>query len=192
MIAPDQVSAVLVTRGDVDLAPILASIDAAGIDDVLVYDNSKRGIDLQVYGRYAAINMAKHETIYTQDDDCIAPVAELLAAYDGQELLVNVPAGEKPWVAWGAVFKVGAWRSALDGHRRGLGGREGSTIMGEMLRWPDVIFASLTPWVSVDLGHEDLPHAFAENRMYRMPDHYSSQEQVERRCVELGGTVRRA
>src|SRR4051812_19761075 len=43
------VSAVLVTRGDVDMTPI---IDSLPVDwDWLVYDNSDRRRDLAVYGR---------------------------------------------------------------------------------------------------------------------------------------------
>ena len=41
MLSPDQVTAVIVTRGDVDLAPVL---DSLIFDDVVVWDNSR--IDL--------------------------------------------------------------------------------------------------------------------------------------------------
>lgn len=195
MIDPSLVSAVLVTRGDVDLAPILASLHSVFGDRVHVYDNSREP-DLKVYGRYRAAQelswLDTGDVFYTQDDDCTVPLAELLAAYDGQELLVNVPAGEKPWLAWGAVFRRWGPQRAFECYRRRLGLPEGSLIPDEMLRWPDVIFASLTPWESVDVGHQDLPHAFAANRMYRQHDHYESQQLVEQRCLELGGTVRRA
>ncbi len=82
------VTACLVTRGDVDMRPVLASLP----DDweVLVYDNgrgiiSKRVLgtllakiivgdtlpDLKVYGRYHAVKWARDDLIYVQDDDCI-------------------------------------------------------------------------------------------------------------------------
>lgn len=64
------VSACLVTRGDVDMSPVITSLTAVGIDDIVVYDNSKRE-NLAVYGRYAAIAEAKHDLIYVQDDDVI-------------------------------------------------------------------------------------------------------------------------
>ncbi len=64
------VSAVLVTRGDVPLDQITDSITAAGIDDIVVWSNAERE-DLGVYGRYAGIAEAKHDLIYVQDDDCV-------------------------------------------------------------------------------------------------------------------------
>jgi hypothetical protein len=84
------VSAIIVTRGDVDLAPIVASLP---IDwQVVICDNSGKltanqafrmrkyrvgdhmfwpHSDLSVYGRYASIPSAKQDLIYIQDDDCI-------------------------------------------------------------------------------------------------------------------------
>jgi hypothetical protein len=81
------VSACLVTRGDVDMQPILESLPPEW--ETVIYDNGagmattfKRGIvdemtirqdlpDLAVYGRYAAIEHAHGDLIYVQDDDVI-------------------------------------------------------------------------------------------------------------------------
>ena len=88
------VSAVIVTRGDVDLSPVVQSLPEEW--ETLVWDNghgnrdpglyrriTKSGLlarrvlgleeypDLSVYGRYAAIEHASHDLIYVQDDDCI-------------------------------------------------------------------------------------------------------------------------
>jgi hypothetical protein len=85
------VSAIIVTRGDVDLGPILESLPSSwevitwDNGDGLVYRNAggsvvfgfpgdevfEVGSDLFVYGRYAAIEYASHNLIYVQDDDCI-------------------------------------------------------------------------------------------------------------------------
>jgi len=82
------VTAIIVTRGDVDLTEILLSLEAASpISEVLVWDNgagavrtyrgTKWGIvahpvdDLLVYGRYAAIEYASGDLIYVQDDDVL-------------------------------------------------------------------------------------------------------------------------
>src|SRR5262245_25366483 len=46
------VSAVIVTRGNVDLQPIL---DTLPYDDIVVWDNSKRPTDLKILGRYEAL-----------------------------------------------------------------------------------------------------------------------------------------
>ncbi len=78
-----KVSACLVTRGDVDMQPILESLPPEW--EKIVWSNSGRvdtytehGLlhilganDLSVYGRYAAIEYASHDLIYVQDDDVI-------------------------------------------------------------------------------------------------------------------------
>lgn len=85
-----KVSAVIVTRGDVDLGPILRSLRKwevvvwdNGAGKVTRYNNASSPLrwyakveasgvdDLAVYGRYAAIEYARGDLIYTQDDDCI-------------------------------------------------------------------------------------------------------------------------
>lgn len=85
---PVNVSAVIPTRGDVDMQPILDSLPAEW--EILIWDNGEQtcwvyesgksregfsdavpGSDLAVYGRYAAIQYATHDLIYVQDDDVI-------------------------------------------------------------------------------------------------------------------------
>lgn len=85
------VTACLVTRGDVDMQPILESLPTEW--ERLIWDNGAKGYptghhykngddwrpdgfwgkvtDLSVYGRYAAIEYASHDLIYVQDDDVI-------------------------------------------------------------------------------------------------------------------------
>lgn len=86
------ISAVLVTRGDVDLQPVLDSLpqewekviwwNGKAIEVILPDPRWTRGAisrqipelpipDLSVYGRYAAIEYATGELIYVQDDDVI-------------------------------------------------------------------------------------------------------------------------
>jgi len=182
------VSAVLVTRGDVDLREIVDSIGRAGVRDLLVWNNSFEPIDLKVFGRYAAMADVRNELVYVQDDDAVCPVAEIIAAYAGCDapLLVNVPAGEKPWVAWGAVLHRGAAMLALDTYQHHY------STDDDFVSWADVIVSSFTAWESIDLGHRDLPWATAPNRMSLQPDHYPGQARVEARCLEIGGEVRRA
>lgn len=88
------VSAIIVTRGDVDLSEIIDSLwDVA--DEILVWDNGARqrfywwpkntgaaydpvylAGDLAVYGRYAAIEYASGDLIYVADDDCVIENAQ--------------------------------------------------------------------------------------------------------------------
>lgn len=86
-----KVAAIIVTRGDQDLSPIIA-----GLPDweTLVWDNGQGKLwrfdedqdsvlidvdDLGVYGRYAAIEHTDAELIYVQDDDVIVSDPEALA-----------------------------------------------------------------------------------------------------------------
>lgn len=101
---PVNVSAIIVTRGDVDLQPIIASLPERW--EIIVWDNSGKvtecwgrpagahrliaggeiiqGVkqapipNLSVYGRYAAIEYATWDVIYIQDDDVIVADPDLL------------------------------------------------------------------------------------------------------------------
>lgn len=97
------VTAIIVTRGDVDLTDIIHSffneweiiVWDNGVGHVRVYPphdgpslgtrliDSKRlapAEDLSVYGRYAAIEHASNDLIYVQDDDCIVRDPSLLVS----------------------------------------------------------------------------------------------------------------
>lgn len=83
------VSAIIVTRGDVDLQPIFESLPPEW--EIVTWDNGRHQVtvstprvgdsvcnvltegtsDLSVYGRYAAIEYASGMLIWVQDDDCI-------------------------------------------------------------------------------------------------------------------------
>lgn len=79
------VSACLVTRGDVDMRPVVDSLPPDW--EILIWANGRTltrvdpggkkleivvGVpDLSVYGRYAAIEYASHDLIFIQDDDVI-------------------------------------------------------------------------------------------------------------------------
>jgi len=112
------VSAVIVTRGDVNLDRILDSLRDY---ERIVWDNSRRMVgilqsgargdeplswtvahgidDVAVYGRYAAIAEAKHPLIFAQDDDIVLPresIEEIIRASDSGaaaygQLVVNMP-----------------------------------------------------------------------------------------------------
>ena len=75
------VSAIIVTRGNVDLSAQIAALPKEW--EVVVWDNGVNAVyvndemveshrdDVAVYGRYLAIEYATHKQIYVQDDDCI-------------------------------------------------------------------------------------------------------------------------
>lgn len=66
MIDIRDVTACLITRGDVDLTPILETLP---YERVIVWGPPRE--ELGVFGRYAAIAEASTPYVYTQDDDCI-------------------------------------------------------------------------------------------------------------------------
>lgn len=179
------VAAALVTRGDVDLGPSLHEIREAGITEIHVYDNSC-AYDWKVFGRFAAaLRATDAELIYTQDDDAMCPVSGILASWEEDDsLIVNVPEDEDwPWLAWGAVFRRDAIRPAFRRYANAYAGT--GVVLEDMRRWPDVIFAELTPHRRIHLGHENCSWAYADNRMYREPDHYTTQQEVRDRCRKL-------
>jgi len=85
------VSACLVTRGDLDMQPVIDSLPPSW--EIVIWDNSGKilmrpgsndgdpramqrlwgvtAADLSVYGRYAAIEYASHDLIWVSDDDVI-------------------------------------------------------------------------------------------------------------------------
>jgi len=194
------VSAVLVTRGDVPLDQIIDSITAAGIDDIVVWDNSVRE-DLAVYGRYAGIAEAKHDLIYVQDDDCVVPsesikalIAEwadyrhsqydfshpdhkVLAEWAEDHFVANMPFDfrhsfyrEHSLVGFGAVFHRDAPYRAHD--RFNCRFWEMSDGYEQFFnRTCDVVFTALTPRVLVDVPYQNLAWAEGPDRMYRQPSH---------------------
>lgn len=133
-LTPAEVSAVIVTRGDVPLDEIHDSFPEFGEvivwtngqgcwvgrpDGTFFYDQGTLNLermevefpDVSVYGRYAAIKRATLPVVYVQDDDCIIPdIAGLLARYEPGRITANMP--KSRWadypdsclVGWGAVF----------------------------------------------------------------------------------------
>lgn len=81
MLRASDVTACLVTRGDIDLQPI---IDSLIFDTVIVWNNRVRK-NMKTAGRYFASELATTPVVYFQDDDVIVPRTTqlaLLAAYE--------------------------------------------------------------------------------------------------------------
>lgn len=167
-------TAVIVTRGDVDLTPILESFPKDW--PVAVWDNSVRD-DLKVYGHFEALAEVETEYVYMQDDDAICPAADLLYAWDekrhGDLILLNEADGETPWISWGAIFRKELPAAAISRYVGAYGWSD------DVLLWCDMIFSTLTPWLNIDLGRVSLPHASAPNRMWMQPGHYQEQARVK-------------
>jgi hypothetical protein len=182
MISPDQVSAVLVTRGDCDLTDIELSLVEAGIRDVVIWDNSQRD-DMGIYGRYRAIKQAKNTVVVTQDDDVLVTCwDEILAAYEPGVLTVNYPEPwDIPWVARGSIFDCELPAAAFD---RYLDGFPFDQLFTH--RICDAVFALLSDTKVIDHGSTDLPHGFDDGRVSTSQGWYDrDRPEAQRRCSQI-------
>jgi hypothetical protein len=177
------VSAVIPTRGDVDLTEVL---DSLPFKDVVVYDNSKRH-DLGIYARYAAIRDAKNTVIVTQDDDLIVTCwLDLLEAYQPGVLTVNYPEPwDIPWVARGAIFDCELPGKAFSRYLTKFAFDRYFTHYA-----CDGVFGLLSETVVIDHGSVDLDYANEPGRVSTSPGWYDvHRPQIQARCAELQGVA---
>lgn len=175
------VSCVIPTRGNVDLVPILNTLDWC--DDVVIWNNAERA-DEGLYGRYAAIAEVKHDVIVTQDDDLtVSDWPAILRCYEPGVLTVNYPEPwDIPWVARGAVFDRGLPFAAFARY---------------LAVWPDdeffrryvcdAVFGLLAREVrAVDFGSVDMEHANEAGRISTSPGWYNDRRpEAQLRCSAL-------
>ena len=200
------VTAIIVTRGDHDLSDILDSLPTEW--ERIVWDNGFHGYphadiykdgndwrpdgppgevrDLSVYGRYAAIEYAKGDLIYVQDDDVLVRDPQAIVRgwnrYESMDHVVcNMPQEfrhsfyeDHALVGFGACFHRDAPRRAF-----------------ERMPWPehfvrtcDIVFTSLTPRVLVDVPKRNLPWANDDNRMWMQPKHQAERSRMLDLCKE--------
>lgn len=185
----DDVTAVIVTRGDCDIEPILASLI---FDDVVIWNNQV-AIDYGAFGRYVAIrNHAKRNIVYVQDDDCVLSERDqyrLLDAYEPGLLTAMMPPERIDYrdtvlIGWGAIFdrdlpETAFRRWAAAGHE--MESRE-FRVVGA-----DFVFPLLAPWKRLDGYHRDLPHAHAPNRTWGSWPDYAN---VKERYLREGRAIR--
>ncbi len=168
-------TAVITTRGDVDLAPALS-----GIPDEwprVIWSNDERDYDMKVYGYFAALREVQTEYVYTQADDAVVDAQALLNAWTGEDadrILLNVADGDTPWISFGAIFRRELPHDPIN---RYLDAYHDGQLHDDVLKWCEVIFCEQTPWRNVDLGKVDLYGGNA-NRMERQPDHYTEQARI--------------
>jgi hypothetical protein len=167
-LAPWDVTAVIVTRGDCDIEPILASL----IFDKVCIWNNEVALDLGAYGRYQAIEEFVHtDVVYVQDDDCVISKEDQLRLVDEYEpgiLTALMPPERTDYrdtvlIGWGSIFDRSMPAAAFQkwvaaGHE--TESRE-FRIVGA-----DFIFPILSNWKRLDGSHTDLPQAHADNRTW--------------------------
>lgn len=190
---PAEVSAVIVTRGDVDLAPVL---DSLIFDDVIVWDNSVE-MNMMTYGRVLGATRTKHSVIYSQDDDIVHTAESqraIVAAYEEGTLVGCM------WPEWSA----GAKRQGIEnGYDDLVFPGSGSVadfwlwsdcVEEYLAEWPlddffklwsDTIIGVLAPTKHLDIRFGELPHADNENRMSHLEDAVALKTEAIRRARQI-------
>ncbi len=185
---PRDVSAVIVTRGNVDLTPTLAPLP---FDDVVVWNNAEREHDYKVVGRYAAIPETKNPVIFWVDDDVVfSAFDELLAAYEPGRLVCNM---DKSWVE-GAGYKN---RCGMQGAGSLCDADIPARIWAQYLAaypWDDdalvegdFVFGALVPFTVVDLGYQVRKFSDDPDRLYMQPGQTERKHRMIERCLALNG-----
>ena len=173
------VSAVIVTRGDVDLQPVL---DSLIFDDVVVFDNSKSQTDLMTFGRVAGARLAKNEIIYSQDDDLVHPAEaqrELVAAYEEGMITgcmwdewsrgaeeQGIPNGYDDLVfpGSGSISHRALWEDCIDEYLAEYPYDDFFKL------WCDTIIGVIAPSKQLDIRFQILPAALNLQRMADLPN----------------------
>lgn len=183
---PDTVAAVIVTRGDVPLNRLLASLP---YPNIIIWNDRERG-SKGCYGRYLAAAESEKHAVYFQDDDLVFHAhRELLAKYEWTRMAVNMPS---PWyertgydrlrqalVGAGSVMPNGIWQAAFD--------RYLAVYPEDQLFYDycDVVAGMLTPFKRYDFGYEILPWATNPNRIHHLPGAQERKEEMQRRVLGL-------
>jgi hypothetical protein len=195
-----KVSAIVVTRGDVPLEPILATFrEVDRIDDVVVWDNSKAPGDLMTWGRhYAARYGARHPVIYSQDDDLVHTpdnINRILDAYRPDTLTGCM------WPEWSAGARRQGIANGYDdlvfpgsgsvydyhtAHKAARAYLEHYPYDDFFRLWCDAIIGVLAPTVRLDIRFDTLPAAHGPGRMATLP----KAKELKREAIERARRIR--
>lgn len=169
----------IVTKGDVDLKPVL---DSLIFGNVIVWNNSQEDKDQMTYGRMLAALRAKTEVIYSQDDDLVHSPANqraILNAYTPTHLTGCM------WKEW----SDGARQQGIENGYNDLVFPGSGSISHRALwihahgrylehyphddffrMWSDTIIGVIAPTEQLDIRFQVLPCAEDETRMANLPD----------------------
>ena len=162
------------------------------IDDIVIHDNSGKD-NVKMYGRYFATRHAKHDLIYTQDDDCI--VENLQELYDTfcKNLYKTLVNGMKPerlqfyigsdtLIGWGTFFDR-RWLWCLKIYLEKYG------MDSIFLRETDRIFSTLNRIevgrVTVPAKIKDFPSSMSKQSLSLQAEHEQSRLIAVKRCEGL-------
>lgn len=194
MLSPTDVTAVIVTRGDVDLHPVLESLI---FPMICVYNNSTEETDEMTYGRAVAAQRSPTEVIYSQDDDIVhTPENQMriLAAYEPGCLVGCM------WPEW----SDGARRQGIENGYDDLVFPGSGSISNRTLwtdaharylqhyphddffrMWSDTIIGVISPTVQLPILFDELEWGNNPNRMAHMEDAVALKTEAIRRGREV-------
>lgn len=203
------VSAIIVTRGDVNLDAVVEPIPEKW--ESMIWDNGRGELrrrldgtfgyvvdaipDLGAYGRYAAIKYASGDLIYVQDDDCIVSDPQAIVdAWDASNrqnpdriaatahVVCNMPPSRTDY----ADTVLIGWGAVFhrDAPERAFeqwraAGYQTDNRDFEVIG-ADFVFPMLTPHIRIDAEHEDLPWAHAPNRTWSLPGYEEKKQEFLR------------
>lgn len=185
MIDPEKVSCVIVTRGDIDLSGIRASLP---FGSVVIWDNSKAATDLKVLGRYYGASSASRDVIAVQDDDAIIEDwSAILEAYEPGVVTCNMGAAHTAYyasmnmalVGFGALFDKSLIIPTFDRYL------EQFPRDDLFLRECDRVFTALNRIKIVNVPYRNLPHEETTERMWREDRHGADLAEIKRRIASL-------
>jgi len=179
------VSAVIVTRGDVSLDPVL---DLLPYDDVVVWNNLERDQDLKILGRYEALKETKNDVVFFVDDDVLFSEHErLLAAYQPGRIVANMDASWVEACGYDDMVMLGAGSVADKNLFWPVLNRylERWPYDDDFLLEPDFIVGTVVPSTKVDLGYAVREFADADDRLYRQPWQQEAKDRVRSRARML-------
>jgi hypothetical protein len=187
---PSDVTACLVTRGNVNMDPIL---DSLIFPNVIVWNNLERE-DARTYGRYLAAEEASTDVVYFQDDDTLVSPEKQQALLDLWEpgvYLSNMEdtrnRSEYPeliWPGWGSMC---ARNSYQDAFRTWLEHDGDLDDYWFQIVGADIVHSMLTADEPrrVDLGVCHLDYALDKDRAYVLPGFLNAKKAFYEACQEL-------
>lgn len=181
-IDPRFVSACFITKEPVYPSVIVERVMAIGFGECLFLTNCD-----SPHRKQSLFEKARHEVLYYQDDDCLAPIEALLTVAEPDQItcamkpshLAAYAQSRIALLGWGSLFPKRTIH-VLEQYRAVFGEdaiyrRETERIM-TWLAWPQR---------RLELPIVDLPSAFAPDRLSMQPEHYGYIPIVEARCAEI-------
>lgn len=182
---PKDISCCIITKDPFYPQEILQHIQSIGFGEILILTNSD-----SPFRKYELFTKTKYETIYYQDDDALCPIESLLQF--GKPNIINVAMKQGHFethknnratmgLGWGAIFPKHLLKS-LDKYVKIYG--EDEVYKRETER---ILTYLNYPQNRLILPIQDLPSAYAEDRLWKQPEHGQFKILAEERCKVITG-----